>query len=269
MGIYTYSGRNLRGLRLIRPADFWIILGRPDYPTLSFPWPNEGIPPPEDPDVLFPDAELGEGIYGIGYKQAEQFHLVSLDPEGSIYFKGDRWSFASSDPDDENYDPEARHVYIRASVAAEDFREMEVDNGYASLDDLLGFRRVTIVGSVVAPPTADAPSETGCSFRYSDFLTTEWQRNAPYALYQLVTPTIENGHIYAVTQAGTTGVDEPSWPTGQGTQCRSGNVIFKEHSAKTAVTDRRGQVLFTHNMQYLLRPTEHERRILIEFILLT
>lgn len=55
-----------------------------------------------------------------------------------------------------------------------------------------------------------------------------WAANTPYALGDLVLPTVPNGHHYEVTTAGTTSGTEPvSWKT-DGTTNTSGTVTFTD-----------------------------------------
>lgn len=58
-----------------------------------------------------------------------------------------------------------------------------------------------------------------------------WVANTPYALDDLVLPTVPNGHYYKVTVAGTTSSAEPTgWKT-DGTTNSSGGVTFTDQGA--------------------------------------
>jgi hypothetical protein len=55
-----------------------------------------------------------------------------------------------------------------------------------------------------------------------------WQASTAYLLGQSVEPTSENGLRYEVSQAGTSGSTQPTWPTsGIGSTVANGTVIFK------------------------------------------
>lgn len=41
----------------------------------------------------------------------------------------------------------------------------------------------------------------------------EWQPTHDYTLNDLAVPTTRNGHVYIVSVAGTSGTEEPAWPT--------------------------------------------------------
>lgn len=66
-----------------------------------------------------------------------------------------------------------------------------------------------------------------------------WEAQHEYVVGDIVTPTARNGHIYRVTIAGTSGVTEPTFPTGTGLSVSSGTVIITEEGPDI------GPVVFT------------------------
>lgn len=66
-----------------------------------------------------------------------------------------------------------------------------------------------------------------------------WQASTSYAANDLVTPTQPNGHYYQAQNAGSTGLIEPSWPTGSGATVSEGvggNITWKEAGAVSVIT---------------------------------
>lgn len=64
---------------------------------------------------------------------------------------------------------------------------------------------------------------------------TEWEPNIDYAVNDVVVPTIRNGHTYIVTDPGTSGAVEPTWPkTAQSTVTLDG-VTYQEITEFLAV----------------------------------
>lgn len=55
-----------------------------------------------------------------------------------------------------------------------------------------------------------------------------WITDTLYEVDEIITPTVPNGHLYAVTQRGTTSGSEPSWTTGPGDAFTSGTAVFQE-----------------------------------------
>jgi len=55
-------------------------------------------------------------------------------------------------------------------------------------------------------------------------------RSTPITLGQYTVPAALNGRIYKCTNAGTTGADEPAWPTSTGGTVTDGQVVWTEQS---------------------------------------
>ena len=60
------------------------------------------------------------------------------------------------------------------------------------------------------------------------FVEMLWQEQKPVVVGQLVwSPSLPNGVIAKVTQAGTLGADEPIWPSIVGSTVKSGSAVLK------------------------------------------
>lgn len=55
-----------------------------------------------------------------------------------------------------------------------------------------------------------------------------WAAATVYALNSYRVPVVNNGHIYVVTTAGTSGATEPTWPTTSGATVADGTVTWQE-----------------------------------------
>lgn len=59
---------------------------------------------------------------------------------------------------------------------------------------------------------------------------TEWEPATVYAVGDVIVPTVRNGHAYRVTDAGTSGATEPTWPTTEGGVVTLDGVEYTEDS---------------------------------------
>jgi len=55
-----------------------------------------------------------------------------------------------------------------------------------------------------------------------------WEASHNYLVGDIITPTVRNGHIYRVTEEGTSGTTEPTFPTTSGASVTSGTVIITD-----------------------------------------
>ena len=67
-------------------------------------------------------------------------------------------------------------------------------------------------------------SVTASIFKFSS--DPAWEATTAYAVGDTVVPLIANGFVYDVTNAGTTGGSEPTWPTTEDDTVTDGTVIF-------------------------------------------
>lgn len=63
----------------------------------------------------------------------------------------------------------------------------------------------------------------------------DWAASTVYTVNSIRVPTVNNGHIYYATTAGTSGSVQPTWPTTSGGTVTDGSVVWTE----------RGQYLWT------------------------
>lgn len=55
-----------------------------------------------------------------------------------------------------------------------------------------------------------------------------WRASTVYTQWQYRIPTVNNGHYYTVTTAGTSAASEPVWPTASGATVVDGGVTWRE-----------------------------------------
>lgn len=70
-------------------------------------------------------------------------------------------------------------------------------------------------------------SSPSASTQISSAATTVWAAGTAYLLNDVRRPTINNGFVYVVTTAGTSGVTEPTWPTTAGSTVTDGTVVWQ------------------------------------------
>ncbi len=56
---------------------------------------------------------------------------------------------------------------------------------------------------------------------------SEWQASTSYNVGDIVRPIDRNGFVYICTQAGTSGTEEPAWPTNDGETATDGTVTWE------------------------------------------
>lgn len=82
-----------------------------------------------------------------------------------------------------------------------------------------------------------------------------WESGHAYVVGDIVTPTTRNLHKYRVTTAGTSGVSEPTFPTGSGATITSGTaptqVTFTENGADVVATNK---TIYGDGSNYLKLP---------------
>jgi hypothetical protein len=70
-----------------------------------------------------------------------------------------------------------------------------------------------------------------------------WAADTAFAYDDRVIPLTRNGHVYRVTEAGTTGATEPVWPTEYGDTLIDGSVTFEEYAEHMgSIYDIRGAI---------------------------
>ncbi|NIB44826.1 hypothetical protein HBA55_34920 [Pseudomaricurvus alkylphenolicus] len=57
-----------------------------------------------------------------------------------------------------------------------------------------------------------------------------WQANTAYALNDVIVPSVDNGHIYICTTAGTSDASEPTWGTTKGGTTSDNAAVWTEMS---------------------------------------
>jgi len=147
MGIYTNTGRNLRGEDLITKRDWFVVLGRCRFMNVNFPWANEVSPPDEElqPTIYngqaWPDIDMdAPAQLAVGIRKAAVVSLVTPNPSGVITFDGQQWSVTT--------DSQAKHVYWKFYIEPEDFV------GDAQGDNIVGYRRLSLRANCV--PKSDS-----------------------------------------------------------------------------------------------------------------
>jgi hypothetical protein len=85
---------------------FWFVVGR-----TQTPWVNELNPPPESVDTRFL-TEIG------GLQKAQTVSLCYPDPNGTIEFRGQRYSLVS---DEQVYDYDSRYLYCATVLKFDEF----------------------------------------------------------------------------------------------------------------------------------------------------
>lgn len=73
------------------------------------------------------------------------------------------------------------------------------------------------------------------SFRWATD-DTDWAAATVYVLAERRAPVSRNGHIYTITTAGTSGANEPLWPTTTGSTVVDGTVTWTEAGTSWAPT---------------------------------
>lgn len=90
------------------------------------------------------------------------------------------------------------------------------------------FKAVGKGGSGTSNPSGVHPLGTTGSTKNVNFDTASaWTATAPLSLDAYVKPTIDNGFIYKVVTAGTTGATEPSWLATEGLLTEDDSVTFQ------------------------------------------
>lgn len=246
MGIYTDRGRHTRALDLILYHQFWLCIGRLNDDV----WPDEIAPPVEDPTVDFPDIDASIPT-DIGFKRATATYTVAPDPFGSITFNNQTWG-ASADPD-------AHYLYFLFEIEPNEF----LANGPFNLIE--SYRRLSIMTDVIVPVTG-----SGTELRLGNLGAQTWTPTTTLPFGYFILPTVPNGHIYQVVQAGETASVEPVWLIESQQFVSNGTVLFQEYSTDESAVqiEAAGNIFFTSNIVKETRLVGSNERHVIEIVLL-
>jgi len=69
----------------------------------------------------------------------------------------------------------------------------------------------------------------------------KWEPNRTYVAGFIMYPTVNNNHYYKALTGGTTGANEPTWPTGSGSTVTDGAVKWQESGAEARTTVTRDE----------------------------
>lgn len=168
---------------------------------------------------------LAAGVWKLAYADVTSIGLTALTPLASITVTANQKIDVSGLP---ALTGTARNFYLSQQAGSTVLKyvtqRMNASNFSISAAPL---------PNAIIPPSSNTTGEelvriAGSFATNSQDVYSAWPVSTLVLLSDIYLPTVLNGHKYQVTTGGTTGSEEPTWPTTAGATVTSGTAVFTE-----------------------------------------